>query len=249
MALRAQRDSIGDRLRRAREERGIDLDRAAEDTRIERGHLEALEADVPLDEHHAGLYARIFLREYARYLGLDPRPLVGAYRATHPTPDRPLIGGPAPVERRPARWLAPTLVILSAIVLIALAVLGGLRRSPDVAVPPETMGPEPASPPAVDVEPQEEPSPQQAPDRLVVRVVEGESWLRISREGEVLLEGTQVPGFARTFPIRDGLDLVVGNAGAVRLLAGGERLGPLGDPGTVYAGRVVIEEGEARLIG
>jgi cytoskeleton protein RodZ len=248
MALRASRDSIGARLRRAREERGIDLGRAAQDTRIDRGHLEALEADVPLDQHHAGLYARIFLREYARYLGLDPKPLVGAYRATHPVPDRPLIGGPTPVERRPARWLAPALVVLSAIVLISLAVLGGLRRSPDVAVPPETMGPEPASPQPTE-EAETEPLPTPPADRLVVRVVEGESWLRISRGGEVLLEGTQAPGFARGFPIREGLDLVVGNAGAVRLVAGGERLGPLGDPGAVYAGSVVIDEGEPRLIG
>jgi cytoskeleton protein RodZ len=249
MALRAPRDSIGDRLRRAREERGIDLDRAAQDTRIDRGHLEALEADVPLDQHHAGLYARIFLREYARYLGLDPRPLVGAYRATHPAPDRPLIGGPPPVERRPGRWFAPALVVLSAIVLISLAVLGGLRRSPDVAVPPETMGPEPASPPPTEVEDEAESPPTPAPDRLVVRVVEGESWLRISRDGDVLLEGTEATGFARGFLIREGLDLVVGNAGAVRLVAGGHRLGPLGDPGAVYAGSVVIDEGEARLIG
>jgi phosphohistidine swiveling domain-containing protein len=79
--------------------------------------------------------------------------------------------------------------------------------------------------------------------------VEGESWLRISRDGEVLLEGTQAPGFARGFSIREGLDVVVGNAAAVRLVAGGERLGPLGDRGAVYAGSVVLDEGEARLIG
>jgi cytoskeleton protein RodZ len=246
MALHASRGDIGERLRRAREERGIDLDRAAEETGIERAHLEALEEDAPLDRHHSGLYARIFLREYARYLRLDPRRLVGAYRASHPEPVRPLIGGPVPVERRPSRWLAPALALLSAGVLITLAVLGGLRGSREVPVPPETMVPSPASPPAVGAaEETAEPPP---PDRLVLRVRGSESWVRVSRDGEVLLEGTQAPGFSQGFRIGDGIDLVVGNAIAVRLTAGGDPLGNLGDAGQVYAGSVIYEDGTASLV-
>jgi cytoskeleton protein RodZ len=246
MALHAQSGDIGERLRRAREERGIDLDRAAEETGIDRSHLEALEDDAPLDRHHAGLYARIFLREYARYLGLDPRRLVGAYRASHPEPVRPLIGGPVPVERRPSRWLAPALAFVSAGVLITLVVLGGLRGSRDVPVPPETMVPAPASPPAVDVAGETAQPP--APDRLVLRVRGSESWVRVSRDGEVLLEGTQAPGFSQGFRIGDGIDLVVGNARAVRLLAGGDPLGHLGEAGQVYTGSVVYEDGSASLV-
>ena len=245
MALHAPRGDIGERLRRAREERGIDLDRAAEETRIDRAHLEALEDDAPLDRHHAGLYARIFLREYARYLGLDPRRLVGVYRASHPEPARPLIGGPVPVERRPSRWLAPALALVSAGVLITLAVLGGLRGSREVPVPPETMVPAPASPPAVGEA--EETAEPPALDRLVLRVRGSESWVRVSRDGEVLLEGTQAPGFSQGFRIGDGIDLVVGNASAVRLTAGGDPLGNLGDAGQVYAGSVVFEDGSASL--
>jgi hypothetical protein len=81
-----------------------------------------------------------------------------------------------------------------------------------------------------------------------VKVVSEESWLRVSRDGEILLEGTQAPGFARGFRIGEGLDLVVGNAGAVRLEAGERRLGPLGTSGAVYAGSVVVEDGRARLV-
>ena len=246
MALHAQSGDIGERLRRAREERGIDLDRAAEETGIDRSHLEALEDDAPLDRHHAGLYARIFLREYARYLGLDPRRLVGAYRASHPEPVRPLIGGPVPVERRPSRWLAPALAVVSVGVLITLIVLGGLRDSRTVPVPPETMLPSPVSPPAVDVGGETAEAPPA--ERLVLEVRGAESWVRVSRDGEVLLEGTQAPGFSRGFRIGEGLNLIVGNASAVRLSAGGDRLGNLGDAGQVYAGSVVFEDGSASLV-
>jgi cytoskeleton protein RodZ len=248
MALRASRGSIGERLRQAREDRGIDLDRAAEDTRIDRGHLEALESDAPLDEHHAGLYARIFLREYARYLGLDPKPLVGAYQASHTEPVRPLIGGPAPVDRRPGRWIAPVLIILSVGVIAALAVVRGLQQSPDVPVPPETMVPAPASPTSGPAEEDREAPPPPPPDRLVLRIVDAESWVQVSREGEVLLNDTFPAGYSRGFRIGDGLDLVLGNAGAVRLTAGGEPLGELGGSGEVYSGSVVVQDAEARLL-
>jgi cytoskeleton protein RodZ len=247
MALRFPKDDIGERLRRARRERGIDLEQAAADTRIDRHHLEALEDDAPLDEHHAGLYARIFLREYARYLGLDPKPLVGAYRATHPEPARPLIGGPPPVERRPGRWAAPVLAVLSAGALIALAVAGALRTSPDVPVPPETTLPGSPSPPAVDMEGESE-TPPPIPNRMILRVMDAPSWIRVSRDEEILLEGTHEPGFTHGFRIGDGLDVVLGNAGAVRLTAGGRSLGDLGDIGEVYAGTVVIERDGAELV-
>jgi cytoskeleton protein RodZ len=248
MALRATRSSIGERLRQAREDRGIDLDRAAEDTRIDRGHLEALESDAPLDEHHAGLYARIFLREYARYLGLDPKPLVGAYRASHSEPERPLIGGPAPVERNQGRWIAPVLIIVSVGVIAALGVIRGLQQSPEVPVPPETMVPAPASPTSGPAEGEREPVPSPPADRLVLRVVDAESWVQVTREGEVLLNDTFPPGYSRGFRIGDGLDLQVGNAAAVRLIAGGEPLGDLGGSGEVYTGSVVVEDDEARLL-
>lgn len=241
----APRGNIGERLRHAREERGLDLERAAAETRIDRSHLEALEHDAPLDQLHAGLYARIFLREYARYLGLDPRPLVGTYRAEHPEPDRPLIGGPPPVERRPSRWVAPLLVLVSVGVLVALAVAGALRRSPDVPVPPRAVSPAPPTSAPVQVD--EEAEATTPPGRLVLRVVDAPAWIQVARDGEVLLEGTQPPGFSRGFRIGRGLDLVLGNAGAVRLWAGGRRLGPTGGVGEVYSGSVLVEDREVRL--
>jgi cytoskeleton protein RodZ len=249
VALRAAKGSIGERLRQARTDRGIDLDRAALETRIDRQDLEALEADAPLPEPHGGIYARIFLREYARYLGLKAGPLVDAYRAVHPEPDRPLIGGPGPVERPPSRFLAPVLVVLSLAIVIGLAVMGMLRRSPEVAIPREPMGPAPASPTTPTVGAEATPSPPSGPGRLIVRVVEDASWIRVSREGEILLEGTQEAGFSRGFRIGDGLDIVIGNAGAVRLSAGDRSLGSIGEPGGVFAGSVVVEDGRAELVG
>jgi cytoskeleton protein RodZ len=126
-------------------------------------------------------------------------------------------------------------------------VAGALRTSPDVPVPPETMVPESPSSPAVDVAGEPE-TPTSTPDRMILRVTEAPSWIRVSRDEEVLLEGTHEPGFSHGFRIGDGLDIVLGNAGAVRLTAGGESLGDPGDIGEVYSGTVVVERDGAELI-
>jgi cytoskeleton protein RodZ len=246
MALRVPKNDVGGRLRLAREKKGVDLDRAAEDTQIDRSHLQALEANAPLDEHHAGLYARIFLREYARYLGLDPKPLIGAYRASHPEPDRPLIGGPAPVDRRPGRWAGPLLAVLSAGALIGLAVAGELRRSPEVPVPPAAM--EPATPsPSVEVA--DEPASPPPAKRLVLelQVRDAASWIQVVRGEEVVFEDTLEPGAIRTFHARRELGVVLGNAPAVRLTANDTPL-PVPSDTSVYTASVVLREGIPRIV-
>src|SRR5664279_5287605 len=64
------RSAVGERLRDARETRGVDLFRVERDTKIRTKYLAALEdgdfTDLPGD-----VYARGFLRNYASYLGLD----------------------------------------------------------------------------------------------------------------------------------------------------------------------------------
>lgn len=246
MALRAPKQSIGERLRSARSERGVDLDRAARDTGLDRRDLEALERDAAPEEFRGSLYARIFLREYARYLGLNPRPLVDRYRHEHPERERPLIGGPVPVERTPAWWLKPLLVALSVGVLAGLVVASVRSDRPDVAVLPRTMAPSPASP-AATPSPEEPEAPSRPADRLVLdlRVVDAPSWIRVLRGDEVVLEETLEPGDRRTFRAREELGLVFGNASAVRLTANGERL-PL-PASTVASFRVVLRDGEPRL--
>lgn len=249
MALKASRASVGERLHRARAERGLSLDRAAEETRIDRSCLEALEHDLPPSDHHRGVYARIFLREYARYLGLKAKPLVEAYRISHPDPDPPLIGGPAPIERRPSRWLARSLIGASVIGLVVLTALNvrrdagpgeGAQGSPTLSAPrPAATAPPPPSP-----------SPAAAPPgdvRLVLRVDGLPSWVQVVRGDEVLLEETLAPGSVRRFRAPRRLELVLGNAGAIDLEANGEPLEIPAEPGQVYSGTVVLRSGDVVL--
>jgi transcriptional regulator with XRE-family HTH domain len=88
--------SVGPVLRRARDRRGESLLQVAERTRISFAYIEALEGDAPISVFPGPMYARFFLREYARYLGLDEGPLLEAFTA------RPGANEPPALRNMPA---------------------------------------------------------------------------------------------------------------------------------------------------
>ena len=72
-------ESIGEKLRLAREQHTYTLDQVARDTRVARRFLQALEEE-DFSAFPGETYAMGFLRTYAEYLGLDPDELIGLFR-------------------------------------------------------------------------------------------------------------------------------------------------------------------------
>jgi cytoskeletal protein RodZ len=72
--------SFGDDFKQARETRGIRLETVADATRIASRHLKALErgdiAALP-----AAPFTKGYIRAYAQFLGIDPQPMLDAYRS------------------------------------------------------------------------------------------------------------------------------------------------------------------------
>jgi cytoskeletal protein RodZ len=108
-------DSLGERLRLAREGKGYSLEQVSRDTNIATRYLQALEAEdfsgFPGEPYILG-----FLRNYSEYLGLDAQEQVSRYRALkiqeQPVPVEQLLRSPVPVRK----------IVLS--ILIPLVVLG-----------------------------------------------------------------------------------------------------------------------------
>ena len=65
------------------------------------------------------------------------------------------------------------------------------------------------------------------------------SWLRVTVDGTVVLEGTLPAGTAKSFKGKVA-DLRVGNAGGVKIAVNGKTLGPLGASGDVVERRYVL---------
>src|SRR2546421_1758853 len=79
--------SFGEELRREREIRGISLKEIADATKISKRFLEAIEKN----DHRtlpAPVFTRGFVREYARYLGLNAEEIVNRYNFAAAGDDR-----------------------------------------------------------------------------------------------------------------------------------------------------------------
>ena len=134
---------LGETLQRARLARGVTLEEAEQTTRISRRYLEALEIEnfglLP-----APVYARGFLRTYARYLGLEPADLLPLFPVGYL--DVPLLE-PMPKVRTPTTWpgsglLAAGVVAVLLVVVVGLYALGGSDGGSRPVFGPETMSPE-----------------------------------------------------------------------------------------------------------
>ncbi len=80
-------EPLGTIIKRARDGRKLSLSQAAELTRISYRHLQSIEEgrfrDLP-----GGMYNRAFLRAYAEFLELDPKPLLERYDSEYASQDR-----------------------------------------------------------------------------------------------------------------------------------------------------------------
>jgi cytoskeleton protein RodZ len=242
------KQSVGDRLRAAREARGLPVDKAAETTRIPRAYLEALERSAPPEEFPEPWYARTFLREYARYLGLRSKPLVEEYRERYPRPEISPIGYLPLERRRSTGWLRTALVLVAGAALIAITLVVVARRGPTTDITadgpsfPASASPQPTQTATA------EPKPPPEDVVLRVRVVEAPSWIELSRDGEVELSETVLPGYVRTFKADQRLDLELGNAPAVRLTLGGKAFEITDDVGGVYRASFILRQDRVRVV-
>ena len=97
--------SLGEWLRQAREARKLSLAEAEEVTRIRQKYLAALEAGR-WDEMPNDVVGRGFLRNYARFLGLDPQEALDRLRGREPAPP-PGPAIPPLEEERPSEPVRP----------------------------------------------------------------------------------------------------------------------------------------------
>ena len=164
-------NSIGERLRQERLQQGLDLEQIAELTKITPLMLEAIESD-DFDRLPGSFFARSFVRQYARALGLDEEGFESELRRVagfgHPAADEPqqaplpeVVARPQPVpparsspSRQSLGSLVAFLLILaacSAIYTLWQRTRGTAAKSQQVAAvqaPSATPTPEPTSSPS-----------------------------------------------------------------------------------------------------
>jgi cytoskeleton protein RodZ len=236
--------SFGENLRRERELRGVELREMADATKISIRFLQALEQDR-VDILPGGIFPKAFVRQYARYLGLDAERLVAEFVFAHGG-DTGLPRGPrAPVhvDRGVPRGLVVVAVALGLLGLVGWRMRGQAGRAPQ-AVGPSLAAPPPATFASDRVYPP--PSglvagaPPVTPGLMVLTVAaRRSSWVEAKVDGTTVLNRVLKDGESQRLEARREFVLSVGNAGGVALTLNDRPLAPLGRDGEVKRNVVI----------
>jgi cytoskeletal protein RodZ len=231
----AETSSFGGWLRRQREMREISLRDIADRTKISMRYLEAMEADR-FDLLPAPIFAKGFLREYARYVGLSPDDVVNHYLSVHypeelpadPKEDtkvrsrpKPVDPGQPPVRRNWSYGLVLAVAGLILLVLVAIAAYfadrrdeepASARQAPPIAAPPPAAGLRPTPPP---------PAPEPRAPLEVSLDFTKDCWVEAVIDSKNRFSELRVQGEALQLEANESISLTLGNAGAVAVQVNG----------------------------
>lgn len=240
--------ALGDEFRSAREARGLTLSDVAEQIHIRSVYLNAIENEE-WSAIGAPVYVRGFIRTYARFLGLDAEEAVARFNQTAPPERTSASSAVAIADERdrsgPSLWaVAGALVAVVLVVFVAYEYwqyahpsgtsgpIGALSAAPQ---PADGASGSQAPAAGASALPSAVPSAAPAHHRLAIRLTE-RSWLRVTVDGAVKLDGIYPAGTAHAFA-GSVADVRAGNAGGVTVTVNGRPPAAMGKEGDVVEQR------------
>jgi cytoskeletal protein RodZ len=221
--------SFGNWLRRERELRQVSLRDISDETKISIRYLEALEEDR-FDILPGSVFAKGFLRQYARYVGLDGDEVVNSYLAAQ-SGHRPEDSGTGVhnMRRRRREWLTGALLAIGLLALLAaVAALAyyaersaGESGEDAAGGPPVMARPLPVEPPGVEAE-----TPGRGGAGEVALTVtldfDGHCWVEAVVDGARALSELRVQGESLTLEAQESVELTLDAPEVVRMEVDGE---------------------------
>ncbi|MER5536406.1 helix-turn-helix domain-containing protein [Streptomyces mirabilis] len=245
--------SVGRALRQARIEAGLTVDDVSNATRVRIAIVQAIEQD---DFAPCGgdVYARGHIRTLARAVHIDPAPLLARYDAEHggrpaPTPAAPMFEAERiRPERRGPNWTAAMVAAIVAVIgFVGFTVVKGSGGSdakssvaegstPTASTSTTSASPKISKPADPKPEPTDSAIAAAPQDKVTVQVSapDGRSWISAKdHNGRLLFDGLLKQGESKTFQDKTKIDLVLGDAGAIKLYVNGKKIDDQFQPGQV----------------
>jgi cytoskeleton protein RodZ len=252
--------TLGEELRRLREEKGISLRQVSDATHIGSRFLQAIESDN-YSSLPGGIFNRGFVRSYARYLGLNEEQALLLYNQQLEAQ-----GGEAPratpkfegiEEEVSSPWGSVALILLILAILGAgiftayryfrgSAPVEGEVTAEQTPSPAASLTASPAASPNASLEASPSPSLAPAPSdalRLQLQAKDGEVWISVKPDATQTVQALLKPGESREFVATDKLVLTLGNLPSLSIkLNGRDARLPIPSNSTVAKNVVITKE-------
>jgi cytoskeletal protein RodZ len=238
---------VGNRLRSAREQAGLDIQDISATTKIKPGFLLAMERGA-FEQLPGHFFARNFLRAYAREVGLSPDEVVAEFDDTF----RPVETAPAPplpkspvrsvalrfphaTERSLSHGLWPAVAL--GVLLLAIGSLTNRGTDANTVGEPGAVGTA-----GVAATPAPGAQPEPVPERLTLEITPTEQiWVAATADGERVVYRMVEAGERVTVEAQREMSFRIGNAAAFQYVINGKPGKPLGAAGEVREFRITGE--------
>jgi cytoskeletal protein RodZ len=229
--------TLGEVIRKAREDAGLSIDELAQLIALRSRLLIAMENDDFL-QCGGDTYARGHLRNIALATNSSSQELIALYNAEHSSDSRSihsqLVENNAAAiksENRRLSWKVLLSASLSIVVLIGAvqftlnALEGEEIVTPMVTPSPSAVAMQPATESATA---EVEPSPVTSGVSLVISAARGDARIHVVASGNTLYRGPLLQGEEKSFNDRVSIAIYLSNAGDIDLTLNGEKLAPRG---------------------
>ena len=230
-------ESIGSRIRAAREAKGISIEQAQKETRISGKILSAIEADRAQDMISGPVYIKSFIKKYAVYLGLDGASLADSFSVEKPAFKEQI--SVLNKNEKPAK--IPFKKIIYAAVVIFLILLGiklvtfagsktiaFFKSRPRAEKKAAVSKPKPAPKQAVAPAPAVIPQIPKGENLTLSLVTRSDVYLKIKADGSVIYDGILKKGSNEKWEAKEFFEISTSKAEALKIDLNGSALGPLG---------------------
>lgn len=223
--------SIGEALKKAREDKKLTLEQAQRDTKIQLKVLVSLETDA-FSKLPNPTYVKGFIKQYAQYLGLDPEPLLNEYVSLNPQapPQEIVVKGEdekIKTAASPAKKKSNLTTIILASIIVVLVIGAGLSK----LIGRATSVPKREKAISTKFSKKEKPKPlivkESEPLKLTVTANQ-DSWMHIKCDGKIVYQSILKTGSSQLFQANEQIVLWVGNAAGLELNLNGHNLGSPG---------------------
>lgn len=246
--------SIAQRLKKAREDKGISLEEVEEQTNIRCKYLEAMEEEkfslLPGES-----YTRIFLSSYAQYLGIDDKKLLRDYRIAYFNEEtekslpleqkslqekqkrKPVLLSKKvslPNKSLPIRksYLFISVTVLVVVLLAVWMVQRNKAINPygQAQLPSVEQSQEQGPPSTGDISHENVTEPAFKGAEVQVEFT-GECWVKVQEDERVVFTGLLKAGAKKTWKGMNYVKIRFGNAGTARVIVNGKDQGVVGKSG------------------